>query len=315
LAAGLCVTPAVAQANQEVALRLDWLASGYHGPFFLALERGYYREKGIDLKILDGKGSTSTIQLVTSGAETFGLANLSTTALAISKGLPLIAVSGVVQKSPDSVISLESEGIKSPKDMEGRRGGFVPTSASDRIFPVFAKSANVDIDKIIKLQIDSSARYSVLLQGNADFVIGWSITDAYKIGKQRPISPPILFSDYGVNTLSIGIITAKETIAKKKELVKSFLAASRKGMEDAIRSPEAAVDAIMKVRPGSDRDALLSAAKQLGSFVQTKNSAGKPLGWMATADWEQSKRLLVEDLGMNSATPVDSLFTNELQPN
>src|SRR5262245_56652713 len=69
---------ALAQATlQPATLRLDWLASGYHVPFFLALERGYYREHGIDLQIADGKGSTTTIQVVASGSDTFGAANLS----------------------------------------------------------------------------------------------------------------------------------------------------------------------------------------------------------------------------------------------
>src|SRR5579872_7057368 len=99
-------THAAAQAKLEPAtLRLDWLASGYHVPFFLALERGYYRDQGIDLQIFDGKGSTTTIQVVASGTDTFGAANLTTMTLGIARGLPLVAVAGLIQKSPDSVIS------------------------------------------------------------------------------------------------------------------------------------------------------------------------------------------------------------------
>jgi NitT/TauT family transport system substrate-binding protein len=81
--------PGVASAQatlQSATLRLDWLASGYHVPFFLALDRGYYREQGIDLQIADGKGSTTTIQVIASGSDTFGTANLSTMALGIARG-------------------------------------------------------------------------------------------------------------------------------------------------------------------------------------------------------------------------------------
>jgi NitT/TauT family transport system substrate-binding protein len=307
--------PVSAQTRLEQAtLRLDWLASGYHVPFFLALERGYYREKGVDLQIFDGKGSTTTIQVVASGADTFGAANLSTMALGVARGIPLVAVAGLIQKSPDSVISLAGAGINAPKDIEGKRGGFVPTSASDRIFPAFAKSAGVDIQKITKLQMQSSARYSVLLDGNADFVIGWSFTDAYKIGRQKPIAPPILFADYGVNILSIGVVVSKETLAKRAPLVKGFLAATVKGIEEAIRSPGAAVEATMKVRPDADRDALLEAAKKLGLYVRTANGASLPLGWMAKQDWEESRRILVTYLEMSESLPADSLYTNSFLP-
>jgi NitT/TauT family transport system substrate-binding protein len=306
---------ASAQASLEPAtLRLDWLASGYHTPFFLALDRGFYRERGIDLQIADGKGSTTTIQVVASGSETFGAANLSTMALGVARGMPLVAIAGLIQKSPDSVISLAGAGISSPKDIEGKRGGFVPTSASDRIFPAFAKAAGVDLQKVTRLQMESSARYSILLQGNADFVIGWSFTDAYKIGRQRAIAPPILFADYGVNVLSVGLVVSKDTLEKRGALVKGFLAATVKGIDETLRDPAAAVEATLKLRPGADRDALMEPAKKLGDFLHTANSASKPAGWMAKADWEESRRILVEYLGMSDTVSTDALFSNAYLP-
>jgi NitT/TauT family transport system substrate-binding protein len=310
-----CTLIASAQtALEQATLRLDWLASGYHVPFFLALERGYYREQGIDLQIFDGKGSTTTVQVVASGTDTFGAANLSTMALGAARGMPLVAVAGLIQKSPDSIISLAEAGIREPKDIEGKRGGFVPTSASDRIFPAFAKAAGIDQQKIRKLQIESSTRYSILLQGNADFVIGWSFTDAYKIGRQKPIAAPILFADRGVNMLGIGVVVSKDTLTKRSLLVKGFLAAAVKGVEETLRSPDAAVDATMKARPGADRDALLEAAGKLGSFVRTASSAAQPIGWMAREDWEESKRILVNYLDMSDAVSMESLYTNSFLP-
>ncbi len=311
--AGL-VRPASAQTLEPATLRLDWLASGYHAPFFLALERGYYRDQGIDLQILDGKGSTTTIQVVASGSETFGAANLTTMALGVAKGMPLVAVAGLIQKSPDSIISLADSGIKSPKDIVGRRGGFVATSASDRLFPAFAKAAGIDGRKVNRIQIESSARYSVLLQGNADFVIGWSFTDAFKINKLKPVSPPLLFADYGVNVLSVGIVVSKDTLAKRETLVRRFLAATVRGMEDTIKSPEAAVDAVLKLRSGADREALLAGTSKLKDFIHTKSSETLPLGVMADEDWQSGHRILVEYLGMSDAVAANQLYTNAYLP-
>lgn len=309
------VSPTWAQGKLEPAtLRLDWLASGYHAPFFLALERGYYRDQGIELVIQDGKGSTSTIQAVASGSDTFATANLSATALGITRGIPLVAIAALIQKSPDSVIALANSGIKTPKDIEGKRGAFVTTGAGDRIFPAFAKAAGIETDKVTKIQIASSARYSVLLQGNADFVIGWSFTDAYKINKERPIAPPILFADHGINLLSVGVVVSKDTLANRGSLVRGFLAATVKGIEEAVRAPKAAVDATMKVRPDADRDSLLAAAEQLGSFLHTKNSETKGAGWMAKEDWEETKRILVEYLGMSDTVSTESFYSNDFLP-
>jgi NitT/TauT family transport system substrate-binding protein len=256
--------------------------------------------------------TASTVQVVASGVDTFSAANLSTMALGVARGIPLMAIAGLIQKSPDSVISLAGAGINAPKDIQGKRGAFVATSASDRIFPAFAKAAGIDQQTIRKIQIESSARYSVLLQGNADFVIGWSFTDAYKIGRQKPIAPPILFADHGVNVLGIGVVVNKDTLTKRAPMVRGFLAATVQAIEEALRSPQTAVEATVKARPGADRDALLEAAKKLGGFVHTASSASQPLGWMAKEDWEESRRILVNYLDMSDAVAADSLYTNAL---
>ena len=322
VAAGLCfalIALAAPQASAQAApesatLRLDWLPSGYHTPFFLALERGYYRSAGVDLQIFDGKGSFTTVQAVAAGTDTFGLASLPTMAIGAARGMPLVAVAGLIQKNPDSVISLRDAGISKPKDLEGKRGAFVPTSAGDRIFPAFAKATGIDMDKITKLQMDSAARHPTLLQGNADFVIGWSFSDAYRINRQKPIAPPMLFADHGLTMLSTGVIVGKDTLAKRGNLVKGFLAATVKGLDEMLQSPEAAVDVTMRQRPGADRDALLYVAKALGGFMRTENSAGKPPGWMAKEDWAESRRLLVTYLEMSDAVATEALFSNDYLP-
>jgi NitT/TauT family transport system substrate-binding protein len=301
-------------AIEKASLRLDWLPSGYHAPYFLGLERGYYRARGVDLLISDGRGSTSTIQTTAGGGDTFGLANLSAMALAVSRGVPLVAIGGLIQKDPNSVISLAGSGIKNPKDVEGRRGGFVPDGAGERLFPAFAKMAGIDVDKIIKLQITSSARYSILLQSNADFVVGWTFTDAYKISKQKPISQPLLFSDFGLNMLANGMIASKETLANRGKVVRAFLEASVQGIEETIKDPSAAVDAMLRARPDSDRDVLLEGAKSLSNFLRTSRGATKPIGWMSAEDWDDTLKILTGYLGMSGSVPSQSLYTNDYLP-
>jgi NitT/TauT family transport system substrate-binding protein len=303
-----------AQNIESAVLRLDWLASGYHVPFFHALERGYYRDQGIDLTIADGKGSSTTLQVVASGNETFGATNLSTMALGIAKGMPVVAVAALIQRSPDAILSLKDAGIAGPKDIEGKRGAFVSTSASTKIFPAFAKAAGIDVDKVTKLQIEGSARYSVVLQGNADFVLGWSFTDNFKINKYKPTAEPILFADSGVNILGIGVVVSYETLKQHSSLVKRFLAATVKGIDEAARNPQAAIDATMKMRPNTDREALADAAMHLAPYLRTKFSENHPYGWMAKEDWEQSKHILVQYLEMSDSISIDRLYTNAYLP-
>ena len=301
-------------ALEKATLRLDFLPGGYHAPFFLALDRGYYKQQGIDLEVFDGKGSSATIQVVASGTDTFGVANLSAMAIAISKGVPLIGVGAVIQKSPDSLISLAGSGITKPKDVEGKRGAFVPTGAGDRMFPAFAKANKIDVDKITRLNVSAEARYSVVLQGNADFMVGWSFTDALRIAKQKPISPPVLFSDYGVTMLGVGVFVTKDVATNRSKLVRAFLAATVKGAEEAIKDPPGAVAAVAKLRPDSDTALLLEGVKNLAKFIRTPNSASMPLLAMAKADWEESTNNLVTYLDLPPSMKSDAFYTNEFLP-
>src|ERR1035441_11085134 len=80
---------ATSLANEQVTLRLDWTLNGSHLPFVWSLAKGYYADEGIDVKILEGRGSGNTAQLVGAKTDTFGEADASRTALARGQGAPL----------------------------------------------------------------------------------------------------------------------------------------------------------------------------------------------------------------------------------
>jgi NitT/TauT family transport system substrate-binding protein len=305
---------ALAQAREAATLRLDFLPGGYHAPFFLALERGYYRDNGIDLQIQDGRGSGPTVQVVGSNVDTFGLASLATVALAISKGIPLISVGGLIQKDPNSILALAGSNIVKPKDVEGKRGAFVTTSASDRLFQSFAKANDIDIRKVTVLNVSSETRYSALLRGNADFTVGWSFSDGYRLNRQKPIAPPILFSDYGVTMLGIGLFVTKETAAKRPKLVKGFLAATVRGSKETMDDPQAAVAAVVKLRPEVDQQFLLDGIKNLSAHIHTRNSANLPLLVMAKPDWDETRSNLINYLEMPRTLDSEAFYTNDFLP-
>src|SRR3954463_11752116 len=75
-----------ARAEDKVSFRLNWYPGGFHAPFYLGLERGYYREQGIDLTINPGRGSANTVQVVAAGTDTFGLADSASVMMLASKG-------------------------------------------------------------------------------------------------------------------------------------------------------------------------------------------------------------------------------------
>lgn len=315
VAAGLiALAGGAARAEEKVSLRLDWLPGADHTSIFLANERGYYKSAGIDLDIHDGTGSVATIQAVGNGADMIGLASLSQVAIAVGKGVPLISVAGIVQKAPDSIIALKGSGILKPKDIEGKRWGLVPSDSGARIFPAFAAANGIDEKKITKIQLSYSTIYSSLIQGNVDFITGWASPDAFKIAKEKPIEPPIVFADYGVNTLGTGIFVSKDTLSKHGDMLRAFMAATVRGADEAQKDPKAAIDAIMKARPSTDRAILELEFEHLHEYLHTKNSEGHIFGWMAPADWEQTVTLLRKYFDLPESIKPNELYTDDLFP-
>jgi NitT/TauT family transport system substrate-binding protein len=307
-AAGLAQTP------EHVTIRLEWAPGAVHTPIFLAQERGYYKEAGIDLEIHDGTGSVVSIQSVGNGSEMIGLASLSQVAIAVGKGVPLVAIAGIIQKAPDAVLSLKGSGILKPKDVEGKRFGFVPGDSGARIFPAFVAANGIDESRIIKIQVSYSTLYPSLLQGNVDFITGWASPDALKIAKQKPIEAPIVFADHGVNTPGTGIFVTKGMLARHGDMLRAFLTATVRGVKDAEKDPEAAIDAIMKQRPQTDRAILTEDFRLLPGYLHTPNTAGHGYGWMAAADWEQSIALLRKYFDLPAQVTPDAVYTNDLLP-
>ncbi len=296
---------------QKVSVRLDWLPGADHAALYLAKARGYYEAAGLDVTIEPGKGSNSTIQLVGSGNETIGLASVATVALAIGKGVPVKAVAAIMQKAPEAVFGLASSNINSPKDLEGKTFGYAPDDAAQVLFDAFAQAAGVDTSTIKRVALNSDSVYGAVANGNVDFIAGWVTSDAPKVAKVKPISKPILFADYGINTLGTGIFVSTKTLQDDPDMIRRFIAATVKGAEEVAKDPKAGVDAVMDAAPDSDRDEIANEMSMLPDFLHTKNSAGHPYYWIAPEDVAATLDINKKYFELPDSVKPDDVYTDE----
>src|SRR5262249_37403904 len=105
-AAWLAATPR-ASAQDKVTFRMNWYWGGMHAPFALAKERGYFEKAGVNVEILEGRGSATTVQLVGNKSDTFGWADGVSLAQNAVKGVPVKAVATILNVLPYAVVSLE----------------------------------------------------------------------------------------------------------------------------------------------------------------------------------------------------------------
>ena len=304
LLGALAAFPAAAQQKDKAILLLNWYVYSEHAPFFLGKERGYYDQEGIDLDIQEGRGSGVTVQAVAANTATFGYVDIATMIKAAAKGAPVKAVGVALQLSPMSVMGFADKNIKTPKDIVGKTVAVTPGDSMSQIWPLFLKKTDLKETDFKTVAGDAQTKLNAVMNGQADLLLGYVMDQAIKLqdATKKPVYP-IRFADYGVNLISSGIIVNAETLKTKPDLVKRFLRATTKAMEESEQNPEAAVDAMLKANPKAGvRETLIVGLKQTTALYHTKDTAkNRPLR-ASMANVGESLDLLAQYGGLDPAT-------------
>jgi NitT/TauT family transport system substrate-binding protein len=316
LAAAPLARPALAQTRlRDVTLRLDWVFQGPNAGFMMAHEKGFYKEAGLNVDIGPGKGSGSTAQLVASKATQFGFSDGYVVGLSVSKGMNIRTVAGIYRRNPTGVVVLADSDIKSPKDLEGKSIAITPGSAQFQQWPAFVKGCGLDAAKIRVIAIDPAGTPPALINGQvpaiAGFVQGQAPSVEIRGGKK---TRAFWYADCGVTAESNGIIVHNDLIKEDPELIRTFVAASLKGFLYARQHPDELVASVVKFSPTVEPAVTRREAELSWQNWVTPNTAGKPLGWMADKDWEQTVAVLKAYGGVTTPLEPGQLYTNDFVP-
>jgi len=316
LFAALCLLPTLtiaAHAADEVTLRLNTTLNGWHCPWHMARDRGWFSEAGIDLKeIGEGRGSADTIQLVAAGTDTFGLVDPSVVIASVAKGLPVKAVFSLMNKSTLAIVSPEAKPIKAGADLRGKTFVTLGGSAAQQLFQAVLSVNKLASGDAHVVAVDAAAQYTTLMSGQVDgLVIGLDgIPDLEARGFKYHV---INFADLGVNTPVSSVATTTAAIERKPDLVRRFLSVTRRAWDEARKNPEAIVDACMKQKPTGSREAFRKQLDLVLGVLFSDATKGHPVGWGAEPDWEGALKIQKEYRNVKTDLPVTAFFTNALQ--
>lgn len=298
-------------AADKVSLRLNWILGGLHAPFYLGLARGYYSDEGIDLTINEGKGSGVGMQIIAAKGDTFGMSDAGTLMLGAAKGQPVKTVMSLLNTTSFGVISLSEKNIKTAKDLEGKTLAASAGDALTQLFPAVVAANKLDSDKIKLVMMDAGAKPVAVMENKVDALLGGIDDQLFTIRAQGHAADALGFGDLGVNTVGMTITANEETITQNPDLVKRFVHATQRAWQAAKDDPKAAVDAALKVKPDANPDALLKQLQADISLLGSPNTAGKPIGFGAAADWDKTKDLLTRYRDLHTDRSAESFYTNE----
>lgn len=304
-------TQALAQDN--VSLRLNWYLGGLHVPFYFGVDKGFYKQEGINLTINEGRGSANTVQVVGAGTDTFGLADSSSIINLISKGGEIKSVMNVLSSTGFSVVSAASAGIRTPKDIEGKTLAVSPGDPIRGLLEALAAHNKVDISKVKFVQVDPAAKVVTVLEKRADGLLGGA-DDQFFLLKYRGVEPHALrFADHGANIVGMAIFTGNNTVKTNPDLVRRFVKATKRAWEEAKKNPDAAVDVAMKVKPDLNRQSTKDQMLVDFELLDSMNVKGQ-IGFGHEKDWTQTIDLLKKYRGLETQQTWTAFHTNEFLP-
>jgi NitT/TauT family transport system substrate-binding protein len=249
---------------------------------YVAKEKGYFKDAGFDVDIKPGSGTLDNLKAVVGNQAQFTPLDLTGLLLAAgAKSNPITgfsAVAGVQQRTMAAIISLEGNGISTPKDLEGKTLTDSPSSVVRNLFPTYARAAKIDASKVKWQDGTPQTLMGVLASGKTagigQFVVGKPTVESIAKGKKAVVLP---YSDYLQDLYGNVLCTSSAYAKANPEKTKKFTAALLKGLQDSITNPAEAGSILKKYVPTANPQAAAAELTLMGPFVRSAAS-GVPVG-------------------------------------
>src|SRR5687768_7001798 len=325
LIAGPAPAPTVAapaQQLQKVAYGSDFLISGTTAPIYIAIEKGYFAEGGIEVTVSRGFGSADAVKRAATGQADIVQGDIGTAMLLRSnEGAEVKVIAPLYDKLPHAVLFYEDQNITTPKDLEGKTLSDAPGSAPRQIFPAFAAVAGVDLSRVDFRSVDPSVRNTVFAAGQLEIITAFilNLADVEKLAYSQNPGRKIAamrYADYGLNMYGNGYITSDKMLAERPDAVAAFVAGAAKGLRDTYLDIPAAVATVQRMAPEANVDTEV-ATRQLElirDLVLTDNSRTNGIGSFQDAQLTATKSVMMRYLGMKSDLALTDVSATAVSP-
>jgi NitT/TauT family transport system substrate-binding protein len=242
---------APAAADTDVKFALDWKFEGPAAPYFVALDKGYYKAEGLNVTIDTGPGSVAGIARVAAGTYPLGFFDVNSLVKFRDQNpdKAVKAVMMVYEKPPFSIVTVSRTGIAKPKDLEGKVLGAPAADGAFAQWKAFVKENGIDESKVKIENVGFPVREPMLASGQVDAITGFSFSSYFNL-KQKGVEPKdikvMLMSDYGLVLYGNAIMVNPDWAKANPKAVAGFVKATIKGLIDTAKNPEEAIKSVMK---------------------------------------------------------------------
>lgn len=301
------VLPAQAEELRPVSLQLKWRHQFQFAGYYLALERGYYREAGIDLRIVPWRPGVDAMDEVQAERADFGIAG-SELVLAHVQGRPLVSLAVIFQHSPAVLFARSAAGIGSVHDLPGKR--VLLHDAEAEPF-AYLQHEGIARDSLVRVP-PMDDQLQALLDGKVDVISGYSTDEAYVLQQQGFDYIELTPRAAGIDFYGDALFASERLLRGDPALVEAFRAASLRGWSEAFADVDGSIALIrQRYAPELSEGKLRFEAEQMRRLVFPDLIE---MGYQHQGRW-QSIAEVYQELGMlPPGASVDGLIYQVPQP-
>jgi len=298
---------ATARAEDAVTVRLKWLNQAQFAGFYTAQEKGYYKDADLSVNIQPGGPDFPAVQMVTGGNEQFGVTGADQILIARSKGVPVVALAVIYRRNPFVLFALAKSGIKTPAEFVGKNVGVKLGGNEELIYRAVLANAKIDKSKLNEVPVKFDI--TPLLAGTVDVWPGYLINEVLA-AKEKGFDVNIIYpADYGIDLYADTLFTTEKMLKERPDVVRKFVAATLKGWDSAIASPEEA--AKITVKFGGAKLNYDHELAMMKASVPLLKPDDKPVGYMDETGWNSAQKLLLEAEFQKQPIEVAKAFTTK----
>src|SRR2546428_754342 len=237
--------PAQTKPLGPYTLILDFVPTGEYVPHYTALEKGWYGDEGLDVKIGRGQGWAETVKGVAAGQGEVGISDVSALIAApANTDVKVKAIALWYRRAPHGIFVRADSPIKTPKELEGKKLAISPGNSHQILWPVFERLSGLKPNSVTWVTMDAASMPPSLIRGATDAVPFFVVHEARirKIARQQNADIRVLtaWADLGLDLSSTSLVAREETIAKNPDGLRAFLRATLKGADYAFRPKHSA---------------------------------------------------------------------------
>ena len=310
-----CVSVTPTSSGKElkkVTLVLDWVVNTNHVGIYVAKEKGYFAEEGLEVEIVQSS-DMNFVEMVGSDAAQFGICGQEQLTLARTGGnVPVVAIGAILQHNTSGFASPADRNITSPKDFEGKIYSGWGTALEEKFVANVMEKSGGDFSKV-EMRMMGATDFFASMETEADFAwiyYGWDGIGAEV--KDYPIHFILLQDiDPMMDFYSPIFISNEKTISEDPEVVAGFMKAVSKGYADAVADVEGSCDLLLKYTPETDREHAIKSVEYLSAYFLDEE--GK-FGVMKESVWQNFSKWMLDNQLLDKALDVSKSYTNEFLP-